>query len=231
MAGPPELEGAAGMEVEEPLSGGFSEEQFGAACRELDQPAPAAAGPWQLLVETTDVRIYRLYHEQSGLYEYKIFGGLADVPPKLCVDVYMDLDFRKEWDQYVKELYEKTYDGEKVIYWEVKYPFPLSNRDYVYVRECREMDVHGRKIWVVLAKSVAVPQCPEKPGIIRVKSYKQSLVIESDGKAGCKVYMYYFDNPGGMIPTWLVNWAAKSGVPAFLKDIKKACLNYSKSTN
>lgn len=44
----------------------------------------------------------------------------------------------------------------------------------------------GRKIWVVLAKSVAVPQCPEKPGIIRVKSYKQSLVIESDGKAGCK---------------------------------------------
>uniref|UniRef100_A0A8C9NN39 Phosphatidylcholine transfer protein n=1 Tax=Serinus canaria TaxID=9135 RepID=A0A8C9NN39_SERCA len=41
----------------------------------------------------------------------------------------MDLDFRKEWDQYVKELYEETYDGEKVIYWEVKYPFPLSNRD------------------------------------------------------------------------------------------------------
>lgn len=23
------------------------------------------------------------------------------------------------------------------------------------------------------------------------------------------VYMYYFDNPGGMIPSWLVNWAAK----------------------
>lgn len=22
-------------------------------------------------------------------------------------------------------------------------------------------------------------------------------------------YMYYFDNPGGMIPTWLINWAAK----------------------
>uniref|UniRef100_A0A8C6Z3Z8 Phosphatidylcholine transfer protein n=1 Tax=Nothoprocta perdicaria TaxID=30464 RepID=A0A8C6Z3Z8_NOTPE len=41
----------------------------------------------------------------------------------------MDLDFRKQWDQYVKELCEKTYDGEKIIYWEVKYPFPLSNRD------------------------------------------------------------------------------------------------------
>uniref|UniRef100_A0A8C8BMB4 Phosphatidylcholine transfer protein n=1 Tax=Otus sunia TaxID=257818 RepID=A0A8C8BMB4_9STRI len=123
---------------------------------------------------------------QSGLYEYKLFGGLADCTPKLCVDVYMDLNFRKQWDQYVEELHEKTYDGEKVIYWEVKYPFPLSNRDYVYIRECREMDVDGRKIWVVLAQSVSVPQCPEKPGIIRVKSYKQSLAIESDGKTGSK---------------------------------------------
>lgn len=23
------------------------------------------------------------------------------------------------------------------------------------------------------------------------------------------VFMYYFDNPGGQIPSWLINWAAK----------------------
>lgn len=57
---------------------------------------------------------------------------------------------------------------------------------YVYIRECREMDVDGRKIWIVLAQSVSIPQCPEKPGIVRVKSYKQSLAIESDGKTGSK---------------------------------------------
>lgn len=27
------------------------------------------------------------------------------------------------------ELYEKDFDGQSAIYWEVKYPFPLSNRD------------------------------------------------------------------------------------------------------
>ncbi|KAM8992260.1 phosphatidylcholine transfer protein isoform 2-T2 [Ara ararauna] len=178
--------------MEAPALRGFPEEQFRAACRELDQPTPAAGGPWQLLVESMGVRIYRLHDEQSGLYEYKIFGGLADCSPKLCVDVYMDLDFRKQWDQYVKELHEETYDGENVIYWEVKYPFPLSNRDYVYIRECREMDVAGRKVWVVLARSVSVPQCPEKPGIIRVKNYKQSLAIESDGKTGSKEWCACF---------------------------------------
>lgn len=51
--------------------------------------------------------------------------------------------------------------------------------------------------------------------------------MESDGGCGTKVFMNYFDNPGGMIPTWLVNWAAKKGVPGFLTDMQEACSNYS----
>lgn len=58
--------------MEAPPPRGFSEEQFRAACRELDQPAPAAGGPWQLLVESMGVRIYRLYDE--------VGGGAAAVP-------------------------------------------------------------------------------------------------------------------------------------------------------
>lgn len=30
------------------------------------------------------------------------------------------------------------------------------------------------------------------------------------------VFMNYFDNPGGMIPTWLVNWAAKVSARIFI---------------
>lgn len=166
----------------------------------------------------------------TGLYEYKVFGVLESCIPSLLADVYMDLDYRKKWDQYVKELYEKSFDGQMVAYWEVKYPFPLSNRDYVYTRQRRDLDVDGRKIYVVLAQNISVPQFPEKSGVIRVKQYKQSLAIESDGKKGSRVFMYYFDNPGGQIPSWLINWAAKNGVPNFLKDMVKACQNYHKKT-
>ncbi|MCJ8749435.1 hypothetical protein PDJAM_G00176320 [Pangasius djambal] len=125
------------------------------------------------------------------------------------------------------ELHEKDYDGQKAIYWEVKYPFPLSNRDYVYVRERRDLQVNGRKIWVVLARSSAVSHCPEKSGIIRVKDYKQTVAMETDGAQGTKIFMNYFDNPGGNIPAWLINWAAKSGVPGFLKDMQDACTKYA----
>lgn len=101
---------------------------------------------------------------------------------------------------------------------------------YVYTRQRRDLDVDGRKIYVVLAQSISAPQFPEKSGVIRVKQYKQSLAIESDGKKGSRVFMYYFDNPGGQIPSWLINWAAKNGVPNFLKDMVKACQNYHKKT-
>lgn len=203
----------------------FTDEEFQLAWRGLDEPQ--TEGGWELFTETTEVKIYRLYDQETGLYEYKVLGGLSTCTAELCADVYMDLAYRKHWDTYAKELYEKDFSGQSAIYWEVKYPFPLSNRDYVYVRERRDLDVDGRKIFVILAKSSPETPCPEKSGVLRVKDYKQSVALESDGGAGTKVFMHYFDNPGGMIPTWLVNWAAKSGVPAFLTDMKKACSNYS----
>lgn len=39
---------------------------------------------------------------------------------------------------------------------------------------------------MVLAQSTSVPQFAERPGVIRVKEYKQSLAVESDGKKGSK---------------------------------------------
>lgn len=39
---------------------------------------------------------------------------------------------------------------------------------------------------MILAQSVSAPQFPEKSGVIRVKQYKQSLAIESDGKKGSR---------------------------------------------
>ncbi|CAL8302287.1 unnamed protein product [Merluccius merluccius] len=201
----------------------FEDEDFTAAWRELD--LPQLDGGWELFTENMGVKIYRLLHQGSGLYEYKIVGVLSDCPAQQCADVYMDLVYRKHWDTYVKELQEKDCDGHKVVYWEVKYPFPMSNRDYVYIRERRDVEVDGRHIYVVLARSS--PKLAEKSGVIRVKDYKQSVAMETDGAGGTKVFMNYFDNPGGMIPTWLINWTAKSGVPGFLTDMKKACNNYA----
>ncbi|XP_037544605.1 phosphatidylcholine transfer protein [Nematolebias whitei] len=207
------------------MSLGFTDEEFQRSWKELDEPQ--LLGGWELFTEASGLQIHRLHDKETGLYEYKVSGVLSACSPGQCADVYMDLTYRRRWDGYVKELKEMDFDGQTVIYWEVKYPFPMSNRDYVYMRERRDLDVDGRKIWVILARSCPEVPCEEKKGVLRVRDYKQSVALESDGAEGTKVFMNYFDNPGGLIPTWLVNWAAKSGVPGFLKDLQKACSEYS----
>ncbi|XP_031560540.1 phosphatidylcholine transfer protein-like [Actinia tenebrosa] len=171
-------------------------------------------------------KIYRRYKQDSGLYDYKILGNLLDVSYERCKTVYMDLEYRKVWDSYVKDLYEFEKSGVKGIYWNVNYPFPLSNRDYTYISSLYELEVNGVPTTVVLARSHLVNDIPPKSGVVRVTDYIQSLTIQGDGNVGTKAYMYYFDNPDGMIPTWLINWAAKTGVPTFMTAMRQACLGY-----
>lgn len=41
------------------------------------------------------------------------------------------------------------------------------------------------------------------------KKYNQPISLDDFFGFFVSVFLNYFDNPGGMIPTWLVNWAAK----------------------
>ncbi|ETE69815.1 Phosphatidylcholine transfer protein, partial [Ophiophagus hannah] len=156
---------------------------------------------WKTNEESPSQRSQNRSTHKSGLYEYKIYSILNDCSPELCAEVYMDLNYRTKWDQYVKT-------------------------QYVFVRERQDMELDGQKIYVILAKSVNTVKFSEKPGIVRVKNFRQGVAFASDGKKGCKVFMTYFDDPGGKLPSWVVNWAAKTGVPNFLKDMQKACYTY-----
>ncbi|XP_064644479.1 phosphatidylcholine transfer protein-like [Lineus longissimus] len=210
---------------------GFTDADFQCACEELH--TPKLTEEWSFFTESHDIKIYRSYNEISGLYSYKVYGELREVLPEVCSDVYMDLEYRKKWDSYVKDLYQldrsEETGGNKIIYWNVNYPMMMSNRDYVYSRELRVVDDNdGNKIWVVLAKSVPVASIPKKSGVIRVDDYLQSCALTTNKAGGTKAFMKYYDNPGGMIPTWLINWGAKTGVPSFLTSMQKACRGYAK---
>ncbi|XP_054750996.1 phosphatidylcholine transfer protein-like [Lytechinus pictus] len=198
----------------------FSDEEFERYLKELDDPD---LSEFEFFTESTGVKIYRRYNKTSGLYDYKTMGGI-DIPAETCFAVYTDLQYRKTWDSYVKELYEFK-DDRNGVYWRVAFPFPLSNRDYVFVRETREYDRNGRHIYVCLGRSAEFPSKKEKSGVVRVNDFLQSMIITSDGK-GTKAFMHYYDNPRGMIPTWVINWAAKSGIPGFLDKMMIACKSY-----
>jgi len=203
--------------------GAVGDIDFEALSREIDSPNTEG---FEFFVQTMGTTIYRQYNETSGLYTYKIYGSL-DVAPEICAQVYMDIDYRKSWDTYVKDLEILNVDGEELIYWQVNFPWPMSNRDYVYTRSFKELDVNGEKVWIVCATGKSnTDKVAERSGVVRVSDYTSYSVMKSDGKGGSKAYQLYFDNPGGSIPTWLINWGAKTGVPQFLTTMQKACRGY-----
>jgi len=79
----------------------------------------------------------------------------------------------------------------------------------------------------MLCQSRKVDTLPEKSKVIRVNDYKQFLIIQEDKDKRTRAFMHYYDNPGGSIPTWLINWAAKKGVPSFLSEMITACSKYA----
>ena len=57
---------------------------------------------------------------------------------------------------------------------------------YTFIRDFRILEVDGLRTYVVLAKSHPFAEYPEKSGVIRVDSFQQSCIMQSDGKVGSK---------------------------------------------
>ena len=55
-----------------------------------------------------------------------------------------------------------AYSDECPIYWNVNYPFPMSNRDYVYARKLKQLTRGDKVVHVILGESL--------PGMIVPKS-------------------------------------------------------------
>ncbi|XP_063687625.1 phosphatidylcholine transfer protein-like [Bolinopsis microptera] len=206
--------------------------QFSQYLSELD--SPNTEGYTFFTKNETDgysLEIYRKYEEASGLYKYKSYGELKSIDTETVNAVYNDLEYRKKWDAYCADLHVISETSVlQNIYWRVAYPWPMSHRDYVFSRKSKifEATENSPKRWCIIGKGDPSSCHEEVKGVIRVKDYEQTLALQpSKNGLGTKVFLYYFDNPGGALPTWVVNWAAKTGVPQFMKTLQSACEKFT----
>ncbi|KAJ1504711.1 hypothetical protein HMI55_001902 [Coelomomyces lativittatus] len=149
----------------------------------------------------------------------------------------MDLDYRRRWDNLTPEqLRICTLPSQfspipdlECIYWRVNFPMLLSDRDYVFLRQSKKKKTEdGCPCFVVFAESFSKSVEPPVKGVLRVTEYSQTIIFAPgiEDEKETRVYMEYFDNPGGNIPSAVINWAVSSGVPTFLSKLKNACHQY-----
>jgi hypothetical protein len=157
---------------------------------------------WEFYMKNDNFTVYRrpAVGRNPDLYSYKAFGGWKDVKPDTLANVYLDLDFRKKWDKYMKthKYFEVKSDSKEYtgIHFEMNYPWPLSNRDYAYVMETKLVKDGDDKYQVILGESLPSGSYPVSKGVIRIDTYMQNICItRGSGGQGCTIALDYFDDP------------------------------------
>lgn len=187
---------------------------------------------WERVYKDECIVLYRSRPEDSTLYHYRIEGRL-EYSAATFFDVNCDLEYRKEWDGYAKELHVietcPNITHADVVYWCVRFPFPLANRDYVYHRRVAYLD--ESKSFIIVSRAGKHETTPEKKNTVRVDQYFSKMVIRPIDPTSCDFRVVYHDDLKGNIPSAIVNWAVGTGIPSMIQKLQKACesyLNYQK---
>lgn len=192
--------------------------------------------PWEPFIEREDMIIWRRLESNSGLYAYKVYGSFSDVTAADFLQVQLDIEYRKKWDNTAKELdiidtdplTESTENCRSdIIYWEMMWPRLFSNRDYVYQRKW--MYNKENDTVVIASKATDHPKAPHRTDTHRVKCYWSYMVIKpynDFNDFGIEFGLTYFDDPGMNMPSAITAWVAMSGLPDYLCRMREATKNY-----
>jgi hypothetical protein len=166
----------------------FSDESF---TRYAEEYIHSDLTAWTFFVQTPNFQIYRRrFDPKPSLFQYRVVGGYPDIPPQVLSKVYLDLNFRQKWDKNM--LCYKELGSSDVLHFVMKYPWPMSNRDYIYQIGMKTVQAgEDRKVLVIQGDSVQKDEVadyePPSNGVIRIDNYCQNIVIEDDGKGGSLV--------------------------------------------
>ncbi|EDO46303.1 predicted protein, partial [Nematostella vectensis] len=181
--------------------------------------------PWEKLTEEEQLSVYRR-HMDNGIYEYKVFGSFLDINARSFFFTQIDTNYRKQWDQYAIKLdvIDKDPAGDcEVLHWIMKYPYPLTSRDYVFVRKSK-IDMQSNKM-VLMSKATSHPKCPENNTHVRVTDYGSQMVIlphRTFDENGMDFVLSYYDNPKVTIPNVCTSYATSAGIPNFINKLHLA---------
>lgn len=168
--------------------------------------------------------------------------GTAPVSARAMFDVIVDAAYRLQWDascaahtQLAAFATAAKTHTHSLNHWVVKYPFPLSKRDYVYERVTAEEEDGG---FVLATAAADHPDKPESAKYVRVFDSKTAYVLrpasEEDMRTRgphCRFVYTAVDDPRGSIPSSIVSYVTSKTLPSVMDGMYKACNDREKSQN
>lgn len=186
---------------------------------------------WEQFINQKLLEVWRRPVDSSGLYEYKVFGTFYDINARSFYNIQVDNEYRAVWDQFALKLDVVDLDpmsGSEVLHWVTKFPYPLRNRDYVFVRR-GQVDQQSMTM-VLISRATTHPLCPENSDHVRVQSYNSRMVIlphRTFDEDGFDFVLSYFDDPKTNFPSYCMNVLTSSNLPTFINTLHSAAAGLS----
>jgi hypothetical protein len=173
---------------------------------------------WKLNTEKDGIKIYTSIVPDSKVKAIKVECELNATSSQL-VALVMDLKTAPDWVYHTKscELIKQVSPSEIYYYSEINLPWPAANRDFVaHLTVTQNPDTK-----VITIDGPAVPGfIPVKNGIVRIDHSTGKWTITPLGANQIKVEYSIHVDPGGSLPSWLVNMFAKEGPLQIFKNLK-----------
>ena len=184
----------------------------------------SAQSGWVSLRETDD-GISVKARETPGTNVRAVMASIkVAAPPQVVIDAASDPDTFEKSGKYVEKI--RVYKSETPEVWHVYYlvKFPvISRRDYTLRYE--QTFFPDQQMYQLSWHGSTTVGPPPSEKIIRVTQVEGWFRVQplSDG-TGSLLQYYVLADPGGSIPSFLVNLANRSAVPDILRQVRDAAL-------
>lgn len=174
---------------------------------------------WKIAKEKNEITIYTRLMEGSKFKEYKAVCELDATPSKL-VDILLNVKEYPKWMYSVTSADILERDGENIffVYSEVKVPFPFDNRDQVTKSIVTRDSINGTQTIEVI---IVPDYLPKNKGMVRMESGRGYWKFIPLKNGGTKTIHVFGGDPGGSIPSWIVNMFLVDGPIKTLTGLKE----------
>jgi len=173
---------------------------------------------WKLSTKKDGIKVYTSVMPDSKIKAIKVECELNATQAQL-VALVMDVNTATDWVYHVKsvKLIRQVSPNELYYYSEVNLPWPAANRDFVaHLTVSQNPDTK-----VVTIDGPAVPGfVPAKKGIVRIDNSIGKWIITPLNPGQINVEYSIHVDPGGSLPSWLVNMFATEAPLQIFKNLK-----------
>lgn len=179
---------------------------------------PVEKSSWEFKREKNGIKVFWRDSADSDIKELKIEFEIESSLNSL-VSILNDPEYYTDWIYGTLEARIVKEESPQVIYYYSKsdFPWPLSDRDLINKSTISQDPITG----IVTSYSVGVNEIvPEKEDVVRITKFESVWEIKPLRKNLNRVSYQLKSDPGGNIPTWMINLAIDQGPISTMENLR-----------